>query len=439
MVTANPEDVPAVELPERVVRRNRLLFISDYASFGVGMNFLAATTVLPGLVRLLGGNALVVGSLGAIQSGCWLLPQLIAGRYAVNRALVKKHAVLPAFIGRMCLVAAMPLLLFFANRAPALALGGFLVAYAGFWIGDASSAVGWFELLGKAIPLGQRGRVMGIGQTASSVAALGVGAAVTAILAWPNPFPINYVVIILLANIGFLISVGSIALIKETRGVGHTEVQIPWKEYGPRLVRILRTDPRFFRFTVVRLLAGMADMAANFYILFAADRLGISESMIGAFITAGVVGSLLSGAVLGPLGDRKGSSVIVKTIMVARCVIPLLALAAPQVLGIHGWLAPALMVIVFGAMGLTRGADFIGFMMYLLEITPAGERSLYVGLSNTLGGLAIVAPLLAGWLLEATSYEVLFLLVLGLAAVGLLVALRLPSLHAARPSEAAAP
>ena len=79
----------------------------------------------------------------------------------------------------------------------------------------------------------------------------------------------------------------------------------------------------------------------------------------------------------------------------------------------------------------------LGFMNYLLELAPPGHRPTYMGLSNTLGGLLVIVPMLGGWLLQATSYPVLFVA----AAVGPLVAwvmaMGLPTSHQTENSSSA--
>jgi MFS family permease len=74
---------------------------------------------------------------------------------------------------------------------------------------------------------------------------------------------------------------------------------------------------------------------------------------------------------------------------------------------------------VFVVLGITGSATILGWMNYVLELAPPGHRPTYMGLSNTLGGLLVLVPLLGGWLLEVTSYPVLF----AASAVGPLLAL----------------
>jgi len=44
------------------------------------------------------------------------------------------------------------------------------------------------------------------------------------------------------------------------------------------------------------------------------------------------------------------------------------------------------------AMGVSTSALMLGWMNYVLEIAPPGQRPTYTGLSNTLTGLLIPAP-----------------------------------------------
>jgi hypothetical protein len=67
----------------------------------------------------------------------------------------------------------------------------------------------------------------------------------------------------------------------------------------------------------------------------------------------------------------------------------------------------------------------IGFMNYLLEVAPLERRTTYVGLFNTLAGVLLVAPPLAGWVMQAASFQVLFTAAVVAAALCLVMSLGL--------------
>lgn len=412
------------EVTQQSSRRNTILLGIDYVTFGGGLALLGPTTILPTLVRLLGGSAIVVGSLGTIMSGGWLLPQLFAGRYVANRPLVKKYILVPACLSRACLALLVPTLLWLAGRAPALALSALLLAYLGFAVGDALASVGWLELLGKTVAIERRGRFIGTAQVVGGLLAVGAGVLVREILARPGPFLANHLLLITLAVATFLLGTAATAMVHEPPGVVRSEARLSWREYFPLLGSIVRSDARFVWLIAVRWLSGLSDMASGFYVLFAADRLGIPGEMAGLFISAGVVGGMLSGLILGPLADRKGCDTVIKVVMALRCSCPTLALAAPLVAAWQPHLALGAFVLIFAITGMANGAHMVGFINFLLAIAPPGDRSSYIALANTLGGLLTAAPLAAGWLVQIASYETLFVVTLSMAALGLVVAWR---------------
>jgi predicted MFS family arabinose efflux permease len=85
---------------------------------------------------------------------------------------------------------------------------------------------------------------------------------------------------------------------------------------------------------------------------------------------------------------------------------------APELLWppLYGW--------TFVSIGMFQTAQFVGFASLNVDLAPPGQRATYVGLFNTLSSLVIVWPAIGGWLLQRTSYEVLF----GVTAVCLIIA-----------------
>ncbi|MGQ9684157.1 MAG: MFS transporter [Anaerolineae bacterium] len=428
------------QLSERESRRNLALLAVDYVSYGVGVSFLGTTTVFPTLIRLLGGSPLVVGSVSAIQAGAFLLPQLFAGRHLANRPQVKGYVVATVIASRLLLSLGAPALALLALRAPAAAIAALLLSFGAFNVVDALATVGWYELLAKAIPEDRRGRIFGLGQVLVSGMGIGVGLLVRELLRRPDAFPESYVALWCLAALAAGACPFSLALVKEPARAVAGNHQPPWREYLPQLGRILRRDARFAWITLVRWLAGLADMGAAFYVLYATDRLGLPASMSGPFLSAMVAGSLACGLILGPLADRRGGvQPVIVLFMILRCLGPVLALLAPGAARVQPWLGIGLLLAVFFTAGVATGAFMLGFNNYVLHIAPATERPAYMALANTLGGLLLVAPLFAGWVVQVTSYEALFGLTLLLAVVGLGLALRAPQVAKVLPSETPAP
>jgi len=159
--------------------------------------------------------------------------------------------------------------------------------------------------------------------------------------------------------------------------------------------------------------------------VYATEVIHMPTSTVGWFASASTVGGALSGLVFGALSERRGNQAVVKmTTWIALCA-PALGLVIH--LGAFGRLVAWIFPLIFFCMGFADGGMFLGFYNYVLEIAPAGERPTYIGLTNTLSGVNILVPILGGFLLERTSFPLLF----GLTVVGLLgavvVAARLPN------------
>src|SRR3972149_4809117 len=79
------------------------------------------------------------------------------------------------------------------------------------------------------------------------------------------------------------------------------------RDFGPKLVAVLRNDPKFARAIAVRLLAGLVGLATPFYILHATQEAGIGSGIVGSLAAVGSIGSTMAGLLLGRVAARQGS------------------------------------------------------------------------------------------------------------------------------------
>jgi predicted MFS family arabinose efflux permease len=185
----------------------------------------------------------------------------------------------------------------------------------------------------------------------------------------------------------------------------------------------LARDRDYRRLIAARLLVGTAALATPFYVVHAADVLNLPERTIGTFVVANTLGSLASSAILGFVGERRGPRFIIRASTAVAASGPVFVLLVHLI--DSPWLAAAY-PYAFVALGISRSAWMLGFTNYTLEIAPDGRRPAYVGLSNTLMGALAFAPAVGGWLLEVSSYTVLFAAasVLALSGAALTLTLR---------------
>jgi len=409
----------------RHLRRNWTAFFSDNFFFGIGLTFASVSTILPAFAALLTDNKIIIGATAAVWTGAWLLPQIFAAHWLSDKTRKWPVMFWGELIGRPIMIAFVVWVLVTGLRFPTLTLIFFFIAITYFRMTDAVVALAWFDLLGKALAPELRGRLIGVGQVLTGVAALGAGVLIRYVFSDQGPaFPYNYAVVFGLAALCFTLSeIACVFVVEQPEAVA--EVRPTIREYLPQLARLLQSDQAFRRVTLVRLLAGLGTLASTFYVLYATRVLSLPPQSIGLFAGAATGGAALAGVLLGVVADRLGTHRVIQVITWCQFAVPVMALLVH--FGVFGSAAGAVFPLLYVLMGAFDGSVMLGFLNYVLEISLPGQRPTYMGLTNTLSGLLVLVPLAGGWVLEHSSYPLLF----GLAAMGTLpaalLALTLPN------------
>jgi MFS family permease len=409
--------------------------VGDWVTFSAGAAFASYTTVIPSFVNQITDFAPLIGLATTIPNGAWLLPQLIAANYVGIRKRKKPWVVVLSLLGGpMYFVVA--LAMFTAgSRYPWLLLAVFFLAETIFSTLDGLSSVAWFDILSKVIPPQTRGRFYGTAQAITGLASMAAGVIVARVLGPGGPpFPQNYGLLFFLASTLLLVSLGCFLFVREPISDVHQKRE-SWRVYLPRLARLLRKDEQLRLINAVRLLAALGLLAAPFYVVHATDILDTGAESVGLFVSAQVIGGLIASLAMGYLNERSGSRIVSQLTVVLGLGAPVLALL------FHYFRPPAALAaypyaLVFVFIGANYGGYMQGFTNFVLDIAPPEERPAYVGLYNTLGGtLTFVAPLLGGWLLQATSYPVLFTAAATGMLASLVATLRLREPRRVQPTE----
>ncbi len=394
-------------------RRNFTAIAGDWICFLVGMAFVNYTSVVPSLVNQLTDFAPLIGLVTTIANGAWLLPQLIAAHYVTNRERKKPYVMATGLAGRpMYLLVALAIFLT-GDTYPWLILALFFLAETIFTIADGLSMVAWFDIISKSIPPTKRGRLYSTGQIGGGLLAIAAGFVVRLILGPRGPaFPYNYGLLFLLSAAFLCLALMIYSSLKEPAQEVQKERE-PWRTYMPRLVALLRQDRQFRLINVVRLTAGLGVLALPFYVVYATDILQTGDQSIGLFVSAQVLGSIAASSAMGYLNERSGSKIVTQMTIALGLGTPLLALLIHYCTPQHP-IVTYIYALVFALIGANYTGYMQGYSNLVLEMAPSDQRPAYVGLYNTLGGTLLLVPLLGGWLLQGTSYPVLF----GAAVIG---------------------
>jgi MFS family permease len=424
-VTENQETLP----PH--YRWNFGAFLVDYFTFNVALNFFNPNSMLPSFVGVLTDSAPVIGAVSTVFSGSWLLPQLIGARI-INDKPRKKPYLLVGISGRILFwIIALGLGLGLGRTNPSAMLALFFACLALWATLDGLGSVAWFEILARAIPSRRRGRLIGTAQVLGGLAGIGAGWMIGRILE-RNPFPNNYTLIFALA--GTLLIPSTVALLS-LREVRNDDTQTPKPnqavEKGPWFKHLIAwfklpfVNPAFRHLMTCRILVGMMGLATPFYVQYATKELTLSPGVIGSFVMAQTIGGVAASAILSPICERRGTRPVIRIGSAAATMGPLFAL----IVHTYGTEIAFAYPLIYVFLGIINSTWVMGFFNYLLEIAPDDLRPTYIGISNFVMGTLTLTPMLGGWLLERTSYSVLFGLAAVLVAMGFLFSLGLrPSL-----------
>ena len=411
-------------LPQRFVWWNFAAITLDVACWMAGSACVDPGAVLPVFVSTLTGSKLVVAALTVMPGVGWAALQLIGVSQVMHRPHKKGYLLKIAALGRAPMLV-LPVLLLACAPSKATMLWALVGCYAVLFLTDGLIGAAWYDIIAKTIPSGLRGRFFGTMNIVGALGALAAGWVVKRVLASPHlPYPRQYGVLFACMCGGLLLSYLLLAMIREPAGPVCSPERQPVRQVLGQVPRVWRASPALRRLLYVSWLGSVANLAWPFYVLYGMQALGLPTAAGAVFIWAAAGGSMAASLVWAGVNDRRGPRAVIVGVAALRALPPLLALAIPALAATFpGWAAPGTGQYVYGLVflftGALAGGGMIGFSSYLLEVAPAPERPLYVGLGNTLAAPGLLAPVLGGWLVSVWSYQPVFLLAgaLGLATL----------------------
>jgi MFS family permease len=391
---------------ERNYGWNFLVNTLDGASFWFGMSFISSAVILPLFVSHFTSDPLLIGLIPFLSTAGIFLPQLFVAN-AVERAPRKKFfpVTLGFFLERLPLFFLPPVAYFLAIRRPVLTLALFFAIYAWQNFGAGLILVGWQDMVAKIIPVDKRGRFFGITNF------VGNGTGILGALAVPFvlnrfEFPLGYVISFTAAAVLIFFSWVSLSLTREP-AVYSSKPHVSQLDYLRSLPGILRRDHNFRLYLLAQIIFSLSGMATGFLAVYAIQTWDLPDAQAGGFTIALQVGLALSNLFFGFLADRKGHKLNLEICALLSTLSVVLAVLAP---------GPWAFFVIFFLRGAIGAGTFISGISIVYEFTGAENRPTYIGLANTIPGVAgSLAPLIGGWLAGATSYRAMFVLT---AAIG---------------------
>ena len=415
------------------LRHNTVMNLMDGAFFGFGIMGLSSfVTIVPLYLSYLTESTALIGFMAATMHIGWQIPQLLTSNYVSGLRRYKPMALTMTFLERipyfgMALVA---LLIPVIGLDLALILTVLLLAWQS--LAGGFTATPWQSMISKIMPPHRLGTFFGM--QSAFVNLFGAGGALMA--SWilsQHVFPEAFAILFLLTALTLTLSLVFMALTYEPASEEQDVVErVPWREFVGRLRKILRADANFRWFLIARGLASLSVTVVSFYTIFGIRRYDMSAEFVGSLTSILLVSNTLSSTVIGWVGDRWGHRRLLIFANILTVAAISIALAAPGV----NWF-----YLVFALTGVINSTQWSTIMSITVQFGSVAERPIYIGMANTfIAPVTVFAPIIGGWLADAVSFELIFVIFALAGALSMLVytfPMRDPRQLPARPGRAA--
>lgn len=387
-------------------------------------------TVLPLMIREMGGSHVLAGLVPSVRLFGWLLPQ-----FFVAAPLQRLRRFLPTvrlleMVRSLAYLALALLLASYDGASGGYTLPLFFALFVIARLAAGSSAVARAELVARMVPREQRSNVVSVRSFTGDIGGFAAGLLIGFVLAPDRAvFPLNYAWLLGISSVSFLAAISALSVVTEPEGAPRG-TQVDLKQQLARTPALLREDRHFRQYIAARAATAAVGIADPFYILFATEALGVPAAMAGMYISARMVVRMFSNLLWARTCRLKGN---LWTFRVARLLgglepVAVLAFGLLKTLLWSEGLPPyagVLFALPFALQGLAISADNISRTSYLYDIAPEQDRPTYIGLSNTLLGPLQFLPTLGGLLVQALGFPVVFVLAAASAMISYAITLRI--------------
>jgi len=394
------------------------------AAFQAGAAAIDSATVVASLVFQLTGSAFAVGFASAVLRLGWLLPQLVVG-FLAERANRRMPFYVFGAYGRAICASLIALTLWFGAGWSATALAtALLILWTLYAFVSGVVAVPYNDIVGRSIASGARSRMLAWRFFGGGILALGVAAFVRGTLdVLPNleayALIFGLAALLLIVSSTLFVSAGEPPMPPHRSGRGPPRGVADFIRRG---WEVLSQDSRFRLFLYSQWLGGATLMALPFYVV-AANWSGITAADVGLLLGAQTAGALASNPLWGKLGDSAGKLRMLQAVALVRMLPPTLVLfLLGSDAGTSGYMA------LFGVIGAMMNGVTIGYLGYLMEISPDDRRPAYSAYFNAMASPAALLPLLGAGLVSLISLPAVFVAAIVAALLQLHLLLRISRL-----------
>jgi MFS family permease len=416
----------------RHARRNYIAHSVDGGLFVGAMAFTSTTTVLPTMVKNLGGPDWLITLAPVLMSIGFFTPPIFTAHLIERLPRYMPLLLATGISQRIFYLAAGLVLVLGAGAGPTVALAAVAMAPLVTGIAGGSGMTAWQQLVVRTVPENRRSSLFAMRYAISCVIGVAAGFVVKAVLdSWPGT--VGYGILHLAAFATLAVSYIVFAMIREPT------VPVPADRAVRGLRENLRAIPGLIRsqghiglyLAAIALVNGIF-ILIPFLAIRAQQMLARPESYTGDLLVAQMTGAILGNLVSGYLGNRHGGRLVM---ILGQAVF--IALSAWAIAAATDWEFRA----IFFLFGFAFFALQVGANTLSLEICPLQDRSTYLAIILFFNLPTMAAATAASAVLwnEGRGFWMLAVLTIVCAGSSLALAARLREPRAARQAAARPP
>ncbi len=394
------------------VPQNYFLIIVTNMFTKLGDVLSAPKTVLTWIMGAIGAPIFLTSLLVPIRESGSMLPQVFLSTFLRNLKIRKWGWVFGSLLQALALFAVVLAVIILKDARASIWI---VITVAVFALGRALCSLLSKDLIGKTIPKTRRGKLNGYSSSVSGLLVL-----ISGIILLFHPFEKSSLdvllhLVIIAASLWIVASIFFARVYEpftETKDAQQREISF---------LKLLVNDTVLQKFILARGLLISSALLSPFVVLLAQQNIGSDIYLLGLFILAGGIASIVSGPFWGHLADRSSKQVMIiaaTIVAVLSLVLFILLYLNMPVVG-QVWLYPTMLFIL----GIAHDGIRLGRKTYIIDIAEGNKRTEYVATSNTvIGILLLVVGGFTAWLATISlmfAVGILMLMVAGGIWVGL--------------------
>ena len=394
-----------------------VLILCSYFLTKLGDAIASPKTTLAWVCSTVGAPAFVIGFLVPIRESGSMLPQLFIGSYVRRLALRKWVWVLGSVVQATAVAGIGLVALYLEGQA---AGWGILALIMLFSLARGFCSIAAKDVMGKTVAKPSRGQLTGWSASVAGGVTIVVGLVLMSLTANEvERFMLG--ALLIGAGLLWLIGAGIYAQVPEYEGATGG-ARSAFDALGR--LRMLVDDRPFRRFVITRALLMCSALSAPFYVALAQGELGSPAWLLGAFVAASGLASLVSAPIWGRFADVSSKNVMILAALVTSGIGLLTFALHRAVPGIAGsiWFLP----LAYFVLSIAHSGVRVGRKTYVVNLGSGNQRTDYVAIGNSVIGLLLLLAGSIGALAPVIGQAGVIAVLAGMGLLGALSALRLP-------------